>query len=74
MTNRGPFSRAKSMMAVIAAIMTTTISQSERQAKLYALGDYKSRGKGGKRPHRSVGTAAFKRAAMKERNRRAHRN
>lgn len=58
-----PFHRALAMMAAIAGAMTLdTLAQRKRLA---ALGPYESRGKGGKRPHRSVGTKAFQRAAAK---------
>lgn len=57
------------MMAAIAAAMAMPTSQ--QQAQLAAIGPYESRGKGGKRPHRSVGTKAFQRAALKRRNQKA---
>ena len=78
MNNNGAFSRAKSMMSAIAAVLAAGFNTAEQRAKLVALGQYESHGKGGKHPHRSVGTAAHKRAALKARNvarnRRAHRN
>lgn len=66
------------MMAAISAIMTMHAGNfAAKQAALRQLGDYESRGKGGKRAHRNTGIAAARRAAGKRRNvlrnRRAHR-
>lgn len=64
-----PFARARAMMAAIAAAMA--LAPLVQQEALAAIGPYKSRGKGGKSPRRSVGTKAFQRAATKHRNRKA---
>lgn len=65
-----PFARAIAMMAAIAAAMGN-------QAGLLGIGQYKSRGKGGKRAHTASGTRRNQRAAVKtkniQRNRLAHR-
>lgn len=70
------FRRATAMMTLVAAAMAAPFGQ--RQAQLAAIGPYKSRGKGGKRPRHMTGISAMKRAAKKARNvarnRRAHRN
>lgn len=75
MQGSAPFARARAMMSALAAIASLAFTQ--QQAALAALGPYVSRGKGGKRPHRSVGTKACQRAACKarnvQRNRKAHR-
>lgn len=65
-----PFSRAISAMAAIAAA-AMSLPNGQQQAQLAAIGPYESRGKGGKRPHRSVGTKVFQRAALKRRNKKA---
>lgn len=49
-----PFGRAKEMMAAIAAIMRLP-AVVEREAKLHALGGYRSRGKGRGTPSRRYG-------------------
>lgn len=71
-----PFERAQAVAAAVAFALSLT-DTAARQAALADTPAYKSRGKGGKRPHRHVGTAAAKRAAVKarnvKRNRRAHR-
>jgi hypothetical protein len=65
------FDRARLMMAAIAAAMSANPTPGLAQkAALDAIGPYESRGKGGKRPHRSVGTKAYRRAAIKTRQRR----
>jgi hypothetical protein len=58
--SNAPFARTLAMVAALAAA-----------AALAEIGPYESRGKGGKRPHRSVGTKAFLRAAAKRRNKKA---
>ncbi len=77
MNQSNAFSRSKSMFAAIATIIAMGMPAMAQQQKLASLGEYTSRGKGGKRSSRSVGTAAFRRAAVKAknkaRNRRAHR-
>ncbi len=57
------------MAAMISAAMT--LPAGAQQSTLASIGPYESRGKGGKRPHRSVGTKAFQRAALKRRNKKA---
>lgn len=61
------FARAIAMMAAIAA--ATALPAGAQQRALAAIGPYESHGKGGKRPHRSVGTKAFQRAAAKRKAR-----
>ena len=64
-----PFSRAMVMAAAVSAILSRAQGNySAQQAGLVTLGPYESRGKGGKRPHRSVGTKAHQRLAAKRRN------
>lgn len=73
--SNAPFARARALMAAIQLIAGMALPQ--QHAALAALPAYESRGKGGKRPRRSVGTKAFQRAASKarnvQRNRKAHR-
>jgi PAB1-binding protein PBP1 len=65
-----PFARARAMMAAITAVMAAfPIPGGTQAAALNGLGPYESRGKGGKRPHRRVGTKINQRAALKRRNR-----
>lgn len=65
-----PFARAIAMMGLIAAaVRAYPFPGVAQQQALAGIGPYVSRGKGGKRPHRSVGTKAFQRAALKKRNR-----
>jgi len=71
--NTGAFARARSMMAAIGALMAQGLHGLKLQQGISSLGEYKSRGKGGKRPHRSCGTAAHKRHAQKLRNRARNR-
>lgn len=66
-----PFRRAHEFFSALAAI--AMLSAGEQQAKLLALGAYESHGKGGKQPHRRVGTKAHARAALKARNQRRNR-
>lgn len=66
-----PFARARALAAALQLISGMALAQ--QQAALAALPPYKSRGKGGKRPHRSVGTKACQRAALKARNVRANK-
>lgn len=69
-----PFARARAMFALVsAAMMANPIPGVGQQMALNAIGPYESRGKGGKHPHRRVGTKAFQRAALKRRNQRAAR-
>lgn len=71
--NTGAFARARSMMAAIGALVAQGLRGFELQHGIASMGPYKSRGKGGKRPHRSCGTAAHKRHAQKLRNRARNR-
>ena len=66
-----PFSRAIAMMAVIAAAMS--LPASAQQSALSAIGPYESRGKGkGGGNRRPAGAhTAFRRAALKLRNKKA---
>jgi hypothetical protein len=65
-----PFSRAIAMMALVSAAMASAAPQ----AALANIGPYVSRGKGGKRPHRTGnGSAHIKRMATKARNVQRHR-
>jgi hypothetical protein len=66
--NTGAFTRAPSMMAAIGALLAQGLRGFELQQGISSIGAYKSRGKGGKRPHRSIGTAAHQRHARKLRN------
>lgn len=70
-----PFSRSLALFHAIAAAMQLPLGA--RDLALAQIPAYVSRGKGGKRPHRSVGTKAYQRAACKarnvQRNRKAHR-
>lgn len=69
-----PFARAKAMMAAISLIMSHSQGVAA-QAKIAALGTYKSRGKGegvGNRTAAGAGMANH-RKAMKLRNVRRHR-
>lgn len=68
MQKSSPFSRARSMMSAISAILSMGLGAMATQASISNLGAYESRGKGGKRPHRSTGTAAARRAASKRQN------
>lgn len=64
------FSRARAMFALVsAAMLAHPMPGVAQQQALNAIGAYESRGKGGKRARRSVGTKAFQRAAAKKRNR-----
>jgi hypothetical protein len=65
------FARARSMMSLIAAAFSMPVHM--QQAALAQITPYKSRGKGGKHPHRRVGTKAHARSAAKSRNQRRHR-
>lgn len=65
------FARAVAMMALVAKAMALSLGQ--RQGALAEIGPYVSRGKGGKRPFRRVGTKANQRAALKRRNQGAQR-
>lgn len=67
-----PFRRAIAMMAALSAAMTLPVHL--QQGAVAGIGNYTSRGKGGKRPHRSVGTKAFQRAASKLRNQKKARH
>lgn len=60
------FKRAIAMAQAISAAMS--LHPLERQIALDGIGQYKSRGKGGKQPHRATGIAGVKRAAKKARN------
>ena len=64
----GAFKRAVAMFELISNIhkMFASNPVQMRQA-LDGVAPYKSRGKGGKRPHRSVGTKAYQRMALKKR-------
>lgn len=65
-----PFKRAVAMFAAIqAALAAFPMPGVNQQMALNAISPYQSRGHGGKRPRRSVGTKAFQRAALKKRNR-----
>lgn len=59
-----PFARAQALFALIAAAMNNPMAA----FPLAGIPAYESHGKGGKRPHRSVGTKAYQRAALKRRN------
>lgn len=59
-----PFNRALAIFAAIAAAMRNPMAAPQ----LADMPIYKSHGKGGKKPHRSVGTKAYQRAALKRRN------
>lgn len=61
-----PFSRALAIFAAIAAAMRNPMAAPREQ--LASIPVYESHGKGGKKPHRSVGTKAYQRAALKRRN------
>lgn len=75
MQRASPFARARSMFAAIAAVMAAfPVPGGTQAAALNGLGPYESRGKGGKRPRRSVGTKAHQRAALKARNRQRSRH
>lgn len=65
-----PFARALAMMSLVAAAMSAHAGNyGAQQAALGAIGPYKSRGKGGKRPHtKGNGSAKVRRAAVKARN------
>ena len=65
-----PFARLRATMALIAAAMQAhpLPGVAQQMALQQAASTYESHGKGGKRPHRSVGTKAFQRAAAKRRN------
>lgn len=71
MQRSAPFSRSLAMMTALAAAMA--MAPMQQQMALAAIGNYESRGKGGKRPHRHVGVAASRRAALKARNVRRNR-
>lgn len=66
MQRSNPFARAMAMMAAITDIMA--MAPSVQKSMLSQIGPYESRGKGGKRAHRSIGTKANARAAAKSRN------
>lgn len=72
-----PFARALALAASIGAIMSQAaagaMSQIDSKIALSGLGSYESNGKGGKHPHRRVGTKANKRASIKARNVRRNR-
>lgn len=70
-----PFARAIAMASMIAAAMAANPWPGlAQQAALSKIGDYESRGKGGKEPHRrGNGSIKVKRAARKARNVRRHR-
>lgn len=67
------FSRARTMMAAISAMIAQGLKGIDLQQGIGALGPYESRGKGGKSPHRRVGTKAYARAALKRQNQRRNR-
>lgn len=62
-----PFAAAIAMFSAIAAAQSLPAGH-QRQSAMNDIGPYESRGKGGKRPHRSTGTKAFQRMAAKRRN------
>lgn len=75
MKGNGAFHRALAMVAAVAAVIARTgTNYAAQRAQLDALGPYQSRGKGGKHPHRSVGTKAHQRAAKKARSVRRNRS
>jgi hypothetical protein len=73
---RKPFHRALELFAALAMVLELP-SAAARTAAYAELRPYESRGKGGKRPHRTTGIAGVRRAATKRRNqirnRKAHR-
>lgn len=79
MKGSGAFHRANAMMALITAAMQINAGDTAaQQVAMAGMPQYKSRGKGGKAPHRKGnGSAGVRRAALKasnvRRNRRAHR-
>lgn len=69
-----PFAAAITMMSAIAAVMVAAAGNfALQQSALAALGPYKGRGKGKTQHHDRGGTRAYQRAALKKRNRAAHR-
>lgn len=67
------FARSRAMMAAIGALISQGLKGFELQQSLNEVGQYKSRGKGGKTAHRPSGIARQRRHAMKTRNRARHR-
>lgn len=63
------------MLAVAAGLATAvggTIGQTRAELPMFTPATSRGKGKG-KRPHRSVGTRAYQRAALKKRNQQRHR-